>query len=56
MLGERREISDQLDSVQRSVGTLGGHLRNAAKKHEEVEGELRRLADRLARLAEEEPG
>ncbi len=56
VLGELREISDQLDSVQRSFGTLGGHLRNAAKKHEEVEGELRRLADRLARLAEEEPG
>jgi DNA recombination protein RmuC len=56
VLGELREISGQLDSVQRNFGTLGAHLRNAAKKHDEVEGELRKLVDRLARLAEEEPG
>lgn len=55
VLGELREVSDKLSEVQRSYATLGGHLRNAQGKYEQVGRDLEALSARLARLAEEEP-
>jgi len=56
VFGELRAVEDAVEAVIRELGTLGGHLRNARGKHEEVERLLGDVQQRLQRLAQEEEG
>jgi len=53
VLGELRELQGELDGIEKDFRTLGTHLRNATGKYEDVDRLLRRLEDRLLRLAAE---
>ncbi len=57
VFGELRAVEDLLGEVEREVGTLGSHLRNARGKHEEIErlvGDAQRRLSRLAQDKEDE--
>ncbi|HEU67655.1 MAG TPA: DNA recombination protein RmuC [Candidatus Acetothermia bacterium] len=53
MFGELRAVEDLLEEMEREVGTLGSHLRNARGKHEEIERLVGDVQRRLSRLAQD---
>ncbi|MBC7169697.1 DNA recombination protein RmuC [Candidatus Bipolaricaulota bacterium] len=53
VFGELRAVEDLLREVEREVGTLGNHLRNARGKHEEIERLVGDVQRRLTRLAQD---
>lgn len=54
LFGELRAVEEKVEEAVRELGTLGGHLRNARGKHEEIEKLLGDVQRRLERLAQEE--
>jgi DNA recombination protein RmuC len=53
VFGELRGIEDLVAGMERELATLGGHLKNARGKHEDVEELLDDVRRRLSKLAEE---